>query len=236
MTKHIGIVGCSAEGAALCYRTICAESEAVMGEHLHPEVSMHTYPLGEYTPHFPANNWDSVGDLMARSATKLAAIGADFAISPDNTIHQAYEQAVQGSPIPWLHIADEVAKTAKEQGYSKLGITGTNFLMTGPVYPGALDQFGIAYEIPEERDRLRINDTIFGELVKGIFSTESKAYFNGVFEKLAKQGCDAVIMGCTEIPLLMDGVETPLPTLDSTRILARSAIDHALSGRTSESA
>jgi aspartate racemase len=228
MTKHIGIVGCSAEGAALCYRSICADSEARMGEHLHPEVTMHTFPLGDYTPLFPANDWNGVGDLMARSARKLAAIGADFAISPDNTIHQAFEQAVQGSPIPWLHIAVEVAKEAQERGYAKLGITGTNFLMTGPVYPRALDRLGIAYEIPGEHDRELINETIFGELVKGVFSDESKTYFNSVFDTLRKQGCDAVIMGCTEIPLLMDGVETSAPTLDSTRILARAAIDYAL--------
>jgi aspartate racemase len=228
VTKHIGIVGCSAEGAALCYRTICAESEARMGEHLHPEVSMHTFPLGDYTPLFPAEDWDGVGDLMARSASKLAAIGADFAISPDNTIHQAYAQAVQGSPIPWLHIASEVAKQAQQNGYSKLGITGTNFLMTGPVYPDALAQHDIGYEIPDERDRQRINATIFGELVKGVFSSESQDYFNGVFDKLRGRGCDAVVMGCTEIPLLMDGVDTPLPTLDSTRILARAAIAHAI--------
>lgn len=228
MTKHIGIVGCSAEGAALCYRTICAESEARMGEHQHPEVSMHTFPLGDYTPLFPTNDWAGVGDLMARSAKKLAAIGADFAISPDNTIHQAYEQAVKGSPIPWLHIAEEVAKSAQESGYSKLGITGTNFLMTGPVYPRVLDRFGIAYEIPGEQDRERINTTIFGELVKGVFSPDSKEYFNSVFAQLREQGCDAVVMGCTEIPLLMDGVETAAPTLDSTRILARAAINFAL--------
>jgi len=228
VTKHIGIVGCSAEGAALCYRTICSDSEARMGKHLHPEVSMHTFPLGDYTPLFPTNDWDGVGDLMARSAKKLSAIGADFAISPDNTIHQAYEQALRGSPIPWLHIADEVAKTAQQKGFSKLGITGTNFLMTGPVYSDTLDRFGITHEIPDERDRQRINETIFGELVKGVFSSESKAYFNSVFDKLREQGCDAVVMGCTEIPLLMDDVATPLPTLDSTRILARAAIDYAL--------
>lgn len=228
MTKHIGIVGCSAEGAALCYRTICAESERRMGEHMHPEVSMHTYPLGDYTPHFPSEDWDAVGDLMCQSAEKLAAIGAEFAISPDNTIHQAWEHVLQGSPIPWLHIADEVAVEAQKQGYSRLGITGTNFLMTGPVYPGALDRHGIEYEIPDEADRHAINDIIFGELVKGVFSSKSKAYFNSVFDKLRERGCDAVIMGCTEIPLLMDGVETPVPTLDSTRILARAAIDHAL--------
>lgn len=228
MTKHIGIVGCSAEGAALCYRTICAESEARMGEHSHPEVSMHTYPLADYTPHFPSEDWDAVGDLMCRSATKLAAIGADFAISPDNTIHQAWEYVLQGSPIPWLHIADAVANQAKASGFEKVGITGTAFLTTGPVYPKALEKLDIAYEIPRPSDRQEINRIIFGELVKGVFSSESKAYFNSVFDKLREQGCDAVIMGCTEIPLLMDGVETPVPTLDSTRILARAAIDYAL--------
>jgi len=228
MTKHIGIVGCSAEGAALCYRTICAESEARMGEHNHPEVSMHTYPLADYTPHFPSEDWDAVGDLMCRSATKLAAIGADFAISPDNTIHQAWEYVLQGSPIPWLHIADAVARQVKESGFNKVGITGTAFLTTGPVYPTALEKFGIAYEIPQASDRQEINRIIFGELVKGVFSSESKAYFNSVFDKFREQGCDAVILGCTEIPLLMDGVETPVPTLDSTRILARAAIDYAL--------
>lgn len=228
MTKHIGIVGCSAEGAALCYRTICAESEARMGEHMHPEVSMHTFPLGDYTPLFPTEDWDGVGALMARSASKLAAIGADFAISPDNTIHQAYEQAVQGSPIPWLHIAGEVAREAQQNGYSKLGITGTNFLVTGPVYPDALRKCGIGYEVPEEQDRQRINSIIFGELVKGVFSDESQTYFNSVFDRLRQRGCDAVVMGCTEIPLLMDGVETAVPALDSTRILARAAIAHAL--------
>lgn len=228
MTKHIGIVGCSAEGAALCYRTICAESEAQMGEHSHPEVSMHTYPLADYTPHFPSEDWDAVGDLMCRSAAKLAAIGAEFAISPDNTIHQAWEYVTRESPIPWLHIADTVAIQAKASGFEKVGITGTEFLTTGPVYPTALGKFDIAYEIPKASDRQEINRIIFGELVKGIFSSESKAYFNSVFDKLREQGCDAVIMGCTEIPLLMDGVETPVPTLDSTRILARAAIDYAL--------
>ena len=227
MAKHIGIVGCSAEGAALCYRTICAESELVMGEHLHPEVSMHTYPLGEYTPLFPVNDWDGVGDLMARSAGKLAAIGADFAISPDNTIHQAYDRAVQRSPIPWLHIAGEVAAEAKRCGFSKLGITGTDFLMTGPVYPEALDNFGMSVEIPGESDRQRINRIIFGELVKGRFTTDSRVFMNEVFTRLGDRGCDAVVMGCTEIPLLMDGIDTVMPALDSTRILARAAIRHA---------
>jgi aspartate racemase len=228
MTKHIGIVGCSAEGAALCYRTICTEAEASMGEHRHPEVSMHTFSLREYMDYIYNDDWQGVGELMSRSAAKLAAIGADFAICPDNTIHQSYDFAVMQSPIPWLHIADVVAEQALKKGYKKVGVTGTDYLMTGPVYATALERFGIRHEIPDEPDRQKINRIIFDELVKGVFLDESRAYLNRVFARLGQNGCEAAVMGCTEIPILMAGVDTALPTLDSTRILAHAALVHAL--------
>lgn len=227
MTRHIGIVGCSAEGAALCYKTICVESETLMGEHNHPEVSMHTLPLADYMIHIRAGDWVGVANLMSRSATKLAEIGTDFAICPDNTIHQAYTLAVEQSPIPWLHIAEAVAEQATAKGYRKLGITGTAYLMTGPVYPDVMARMGIETEIPDAGDREAINRIIFDELVKGEFSEAAKVYFSGVFDRLAERGCDAVVMGCTEIPILMDGYATSVPTLDSTRLLARAAIRHA---------
>ncbi|MBD3241749.1 MAG: aspartate racemase, partial [Chitinivibrionales bacterium] len=129
MTKHVGIVGCSAEGAALCYRTLCAEAPALMGEHMHPEVSMHTHPLGEYMVHIRADNWREVAALMLSSSRKLASIGASFAICPDNTIHQAFDLVAAESPIPWLHIAVAVADEAKRRGFGTLGITGTRYLM-----------------------------------------------------------------------------------------------------------
>jgi aspartate racemase len=228
MIKHIGIVGCSAEGAALCYRTICTEAEASLGEHCHPEVSMHTFSLADYMKCLATDDWQGVGELMAESANNLAEIGADFAICPDNTIHQAFEFATEGSSIPWLHIAEAVADQAREHGYNTVGITGTNSLMTGPVYPTALERFDIEHEIPGEADRREIDRTIFKKLVKGVFSDESKALFNGVFDELGERGCDAVVMGCTEIPILMDGVETSVPTLDSTRILARAALSFSI--------
>ncbi len=227
MTKHIGIVGCSAEGAALCYRTICTEAEAKMGEHSHPEISMHTFSLADYMKFIVADDWHGVGDLMGRSAAKLAEIGADFVICPDNTIHQAYNLATQRSSLPWLHIADAVAEQAMQNDFKKVGIIGTDYLMSGPVYSAALGRFDIQHDIPDVFDRREINRVIFDELVKGVFSDESRAYFNGVFDKLSRSGCDAVVMGCTEIPILMDGVETPVPTLDSTRILARAALRYA---------
>ena len=228
MARHVGIVACSAEGAALCYRTLCAEAPRLMGEHMHPEVSMHTHPLGDYMVHIRSGNWEGVAGLMLSSARKLAEIGADFAICPDNTIHQAFGLVAQNSPLPWLHIVDAVGQAARERGFRKLGITGTKYLMTGPVYPEQLEKYGISCEIPDESDREKIDAIIFTELVNGIFPEESRLYFNEVFTKLKEEGCDAAVLGCTEIPLIVDPDDCPLPTLDSTRLLARAALKKAV--------
>lgn len=228
MAKHIGIVACSAEGAALCYRTLCAEAPAFMGEHKHPEVSMHTHPLSDYMVHIRSGDWIEVAKLMLSSAQNLASIGAQFAICPDNTIHQAFELVAAESPIPWLHIAEAVANEAKTRGVKTLAIIGTKYLMTGPVYPETLRKFSIACQIPEEPDRERINTIIFKELVNGVFTDESRLYFNAVIQKMKDQGCDGVVLGCTEIPLIVNENDCPLPTLDSTRLLARAALKESL--------
>lgn len=228
MTLHIGIVACSAEGAALCYRTLCAEAPALMGEHMHPEVSLHTHPLGEYMQCIYRDDWSGVARLMLSSASKLAAIGADFAICPDNTIHQVYDEVVEASPIPWLHIAEVAGSEAWARGYRRLGITGTRYLMTGPVYPAALARCGIEHRIPDAPARDRIDRIIFEELVNGRFPEASRLFFNEVIEGLKGEGCDAVVLGCTEIPLIVDPDDCPLPTLDSTRLLARAALQEAL--------
>jgi aspartate racemase len=228
MAKHIGIVACSAEGAALCYRTICAEAAQYMAEHEHPEITMHTFPLSEYMAHIRKDQWREVARLMLASARKLAQVGAEFAICPDNTIHQAFEFVSQESPMPWQHIAQVVAREAARRGFTCLGVLGTRYLMEGPVYPKALGQYEIASEIPAESDRERINAVIFGELVNGIFSDTSRLYFYEVIEKLKKRGCDAIVLGCTEIPLIIRPEEVSLPTLDSTRLLARAALKESL--------
>jgi aspartate racemase len=228
MPKHIGIVGCSAEGAALCYRTICGEAPALMGEHMHPEVSMHTHPLAEYMVHIRKGDWEKVAALMLSSTQKLSMVGAQFAICPDNTIHEAFEIVKTHASIPWLHIAEAVAEKARTENYKQLAILGTKYLMTGPVYPDTLKEFNIAGQIPAESDREQIDDIIFKELVNGVFTEKSRLYFNQVIEKLKSRGCDAAILGCTEIPLLIDPDDCPLPVLDSTRLLARAAIKEAL--------
>ena len=228
MTQHIGIVAGSAEGAALCYRTICLEAPAVMGEHNHPEITMNSVPLAEHMRYILANNWEGLAEALAASARKVAKAGADFAICPDNTFHQAFEYLIPRSPIPWLHIAGAVADEAQRLGYARLGVLGSKYLMEGPVYPEALEKFGIESKIPDEADRQKINEIIFNELVKGIFPEASRLYFNEVASKFQSRGCDAVVLGCTEIPLIVRPDDTPLPTLDSTRLLARAAIAKAL--------
>jgi aspartate racemase len=230
VAQHIGIVACSAEGAALCYRTICSEAASRMGTHRHPEVSLHTLPLADYMVPIRAGDWDQVAEMMLTSTRKLASVGADFAICPDNTIHQAFDEVAARSPIPWLHIGDSVARAAASAGYGTLGITGTKYLMTGPVYPTILARHGMGCEIPGEAARERIDEIIFSQLVAGVFPEESRLYFNEVFQELKDRGCDAAVMGCTEIPLLVDPEDTPLPVLDSTRLLARAALDRALTG------
>ena len=227
MAKHIGIVACSAEGAALCYLTICVEGAALMGEHAHPEVTVHTHPLSEYMRYIRTGDWQGVAALMLSSEEKVAAAGADFAICPDNTIHQAFDLVAQKARLPWLHIAQEVAREADRQGYRRLGVLGTRYLMEGPVYPGKLAEKGIAHAIPEPADRERINAIIFEELVYGRFTEESRAFFNDVIGRLKEAGCDAVVLGCTELPLIVRPEESPLATLDSTRLLARAALREA---------
>ena len=184
MPKHIGIVACSAEGAALCYRTLCAEAPVKMGTHTHPEVSMHTYPLSDYMIHIRSGNW--------------------------------------------LHIAEIVAQEARNQGFQNLALTGTKYLMTSFVYPNILEKSNISCQIPEGDKQEKINTIIFEELVNGIFLEGSRLYFNQVIQGFKDKGCDAVILGCTEIPILVDPNDCPLPTLDSTRLLARAALEEAL--------
>lgn len=232
--QHIGIVACSAEGAALCYRTICIEGAALMGPHDHPEVSMHTHSLGEYMKFIHRGDWKGVGDLMLSSASKLATIGAKFLVCPDNTIHQALPYVEAQSPLPWLHIAAVVAERAVERGFRRLGLTGTRWLVESEVYPEKLAARGLEYLRPNAAEREEINHIIMDELVYGVFKPASVASFQRIIGRMQSEGCDAVVLGCTEIPLIMNDGISPLPTLDSTRLLARAALRRAIEGASLE--
>ena len=225
---HIGIVACSTEGAALCYRTISLEGAEMLGAHDHPEVSLHSHSLAQYMKSIDTGDWAGVAELMLSSADKLAKAGADFLICPDNTIHQAFDLVEHRAPRPWLHIAREVAAEAKSKGLRRLAVLGTRYLMEGPVYPQALKAAGIEHRIPKAEQRQRINEIIFDELVNGQFLPRSLAYYVEVIRSLKDEGCDAVVLGCTEMPLLVTPESSPLPTLDSTRLLARGAVRKAI--------
>jgi aspartate racemase len=228
MSHHIGIVACSAEGAALCYRTICVEGAALLGAHDHPEVSMHTHALAGYMTCIHRDDWRGVAELMLSSASKLAGIGADFLICPDNTIHQAFAFVEPRSPLPWLHIAEVAAAEAVHRGFRRVGLTGTRSLVDSSVYPEKLAACGMDYVRPDVEERAEMDRIIFEELVYGVFKPAAVEYFQGVISRLQRAGCDAVVLGCTEIPLIISEENSPLPTLDSTRLLARAALARAV--------
>jgi aspartate racemase len=228
MPQHIGIVGCSAEGAALCYKTICAEGAQFLGPHAHPEVSMHTPSLAEYVECLDRSDLQGVGELMLASAHKLAKTGADFLVCPDNTIHQALPLIEARSPLPWLHIAEVVAAEAVERGFRRLGLTGTRWLVDSEVYPEKLAARGLVCMRPNDAERDDIQRIIMDELVYGVFKPEAVSRFQQVIGRMKDEGCDAAILGCTEIPLIIDDTNSPLPLLDSTRLLARAALRRAV--------
>ena len=227
-TKHIGIVACSAEGAALCFREIAAHSLKFMGEHMHPQITLSCIPLGEWMPAFNRGDYAGVAELMLRETRIVAQAGAQLAICPDNSAHLAFDIVTARSPIPWLHIAAEVAKVAVRNGYRHAALLGTRFTMRGPVYPEMFGKFGLKITAPAEADQKLVDDIIFEELVNGVIREESRLRYNEVVARMQGRGCDCVILGCTEIPLLVRTDDCPLPTLDSTRLLAHAAVEWAL--------
>jgi aspartate racemase len=226
--QHIGIVGCSAEGAALCYRTVCAKGAQLLGPHAHPEITMHTHSLAAYVECIERNDWEGVADLTLDSAGKLKAAGAEFVICPDNTIHQAMHLVEPRSPLSWLHIAEVVADEAVARNYQRLGLLGTHSLVESEVYPLKLALHGIDYLRPTEEERKEIDRIIMDELVYGVFRPESVTYLQLVIRRMKDEGCDAAVLGCTEIPLIISNKNSPLPTLDSTRLLAWAALKRSV--------
>lgn len=228
--KHIGIVACSAEGAALCYRTIAQDAERYVGAHNHPTVTLHSIPMADWLPAFNAEDYKAVGEFMLSSAKVVAKAGADFAICPDNSCHLSWPHFIDRSPIPWLHIGEVVVAEAQRNGWKKPGLLGTRYTMTGPMYRDVFARFGMTVIPPEPDDQRIVDDVIWEELVHGHFPEASRLRYNEVIARLKARGSDCVILGCTEIPLLVSPDDCPLPTLDSTRLLAMAAVKRAVEG------
>ncbi len=221
---HFGIAAHSAEGAALCFRTFCQEAESLFGEHMHPDVTLDCIAMGHSMAAWDAGDYAKIRDIHAVTIDRLAKAGAAFFACPDNTSHIALEQPGPDFALPGLNIGDVVADEAARQGMTKVAVLGTRYTMEGPVYRRALPARGIEAVFPNANEREDINRIIFSELVKGVFTGESRKIYVDVIERLKTEGCDGVALVCTEIPLLVTPEASPLPTLDSTRLLARGAL------------
>lgn len=228
MPLRIGIVACSAEGAALCYRTLCAEAPGLAGRpYAHPDILLHGHSLADYVQRLQADDIEGLGALMLSSAHHLAEAGAEFLICPDNTIHQALPHIETRSPLPWLHIADEVARHAAQQGLRRVAVMGTRWLTESEVYPTALSARGLQCVRPDADTRATIDRIIMDELVKGVQRSSSIDRLCKIAAQLRLDGCDGIALACTELPLVLDDTNCGMPTLDSTRLLARAALRRA---------
>ena len=229
--KTIGIVAHSAEGAALCFLTACREGAVHLGSHMHPNIVMSAVPMGLSMPGWEANDYSAVGKFLSQGVQQVADAGADFYVCPDNTAHIVLEQIAAGLPLPGLHIAEVVCQELSRRGWKQVGLLGTRWTMTGPVYERALKQRGLEKLIPDEPTRERINAAIFDELCLGIFNAGTTDLFLRAIEDLKSRGAECVILGCTEIPLIVTEANSSLPAFDSTRLLAQYAVREAISER-----
>jgi aspartate racemase len=229
--EHVGILAHSVEGAALCLRALAEEGSREVGPHAHPDVTLDCIALAESMPAWETGDYPAIRTILARSAARLAAAGASFFACPDNSAHLALEQPGEPLALPGLHIAAEVADRAARERRRRVGILGTRFTMEGWIYPRVLGSRGIDHRVPAEGDRAVIDGIIFDELVNGVLSDASRREYVRVIERLQQDGCDAVALVCTEIPLLIGPDTSPVPVLDSTRLLARGAFEVAAGRR-----
>ena len=229
--KRIGIVAHSAEGGSLCFITACREGQKILGAHMHPEVIVSAVPMGLSMPGWDSDDHALVGRYLRKGVDQVAAAGADFFICPDNTAHIILEEIANALPIPGLHIADVVSREMAERGWHTAALLGTRFTMAGTVYPNALRRRGLDRIIPDDVTRARIDHAIFDELCQGMFSDDTTTFFEQAIESLGARGADCAILGCTEIPLIISDANSPLPVLDSTRLLAAYAVREAIDDR-----
>ncbi len=226
--RHIGILAHSADGAALCFLEMVRESARRLAEHDHPEITLSILPMRPVLEAYDRNELGVVRTHLACTVARLAGAGCDFFVCPDNTAHIALESDGPALPLPGLHIAGIVAHQARADGRRRIGLLGTRWTMTGPVYPGACARAGLEMKIPPADERDLVHDAIFGELCQGVIRDATRTSVLRIIEGLKQAGCDVVALSCTELPLLVTPEVSPLPTLDSTRLLAHAAVAVAL--------
>lgn len=228
--RHIGILAHSVPGAAQCFQEVARYGEQELGTHQHPDVSLDCIAMGRSMSAWETGDYDTIRATLAQSAERLARLGADFFACPDNTAHLALERPGPQLALPGLHIAEVVAAQAAMAGHHMVGVLGTRWIMEAQLYPRILAAHGLQSRSPRAEDRQMIQQITFGQLVKGVFTDAARKHFTEVITRLGEDGCDAVALVCTEFPLLISPEASPLPTLDSTGLLARAAVDAAIGG------
>ena len=229
--KTIGIAAHSFEGGALCFLTACREGAVHLGPHMHPPIIVSAVPMGLSLPGWQNDDHPAIAKNLSLGVQQVANAGADFYVCPDNTAHIVLEQIAAELPIPGLHIAEVVCREITAKGFKQVGLLGTTWTMTGPVYARALDMRGLERLIPAEPVREQLNAAIFDELCLGIFKTQTTELFLAAIDDLRLKGAECVILGCTEIPLIISPENSSLPVLDSTRLLAKHAVAEAVNER-----
>jgi aspartate racemase len=224
--KHIGIAAVTAEGAAITYKYICSESEKIFGKFTHPEISIHGFSFSEHVD-FGDNRLEKWEGLLVDSIRKLESIGAELIICPSNTPHEVYQQVCRRINIPWLNIAQEVASVAELRDHLKILLLGTRYTFNSGLYVDAFSHLSAEIILPSDSEQEFVHNMIVNELISGVINEESKKYIGQMLIKYQEEGASAVILGCTELPLIINSKMTSLDVLDSTVILGNAAIQAA---------
>ena len=229
MTKHIGIVGVSPEGASICYQQLFRHAAVMLEPHMHPIVSVHNIPLAQYVDAVGRDDWCQVAALLTDSALRLASIGVEFCFTPDNAVQHAVQLAEVSCPIPWLKMTSAVATRIEEDNRKTVGVIGTKYVTSGSAYQTDLGVKGIKLVRPNEEDTETLNQIIFDELVFGIINPESQKTIHEIIYRLTDLGCEGVILGCSEAPLMVTHETCDVPLYNASDIMAQQAMEFAIS-------
>lgn len=228
--KTIGLIGgLSWESSVEYYRLINEGIKERLGGLHSAQSIMYSVDFGPVEDHMRQGNWQQIDKLLFDAALKLRQGGAEFLLICSNTMHRCADSIMEQSGMPLIHIADAAAQKIKAQGIKKVGLLGTRFVMEGDFYRKRLnEQHGIEVVIPDEPARNLINTVIFQELCQGIFSRQSKKDFQKIIDNLAGQGAKGIVLGCTEIPLLIKQADVAVPVFDTMTLHAEAAVRFAL--------
>jgi len=227
--KHIGIVGgLSPESTIEYYKLICEEYNKQIGGWNFPQITIRSLNLQEIADLFMADRWDEMADVIISAISDLQRAGADFTAIATNTPHNAYEKIREESPLEVLSIMDATAQEIQKDGIEKVGLLGTKQTMEYGFFQKTFADYGIKAITPDEKDRESVNNVIWNELVHGKITDKARERYKGVIDRLVQRGAEGVILGCTEIPLLIKPSDSPIKTYDTTTIHARAILDYAM--------